>query len=420
MGIKMAKIYIQPISAKSTLHKEGELDKTLSELHRTAASIKTGLRYKISAQHTISERLQESIEQIAKEQMAVQSMRSSFEQIIMQYEKTECRATELVTDQAKDHIEQQAALQKLADAYDTTTKTFDDDKNNGTYGADQGDMNANKKGMWFFGFRWFEDEDLYAYIRLHSRYQNYSQTQIAELMEQINSEGCGYVAIVNSIFVAYEGREDEFERVFGFPMYDKKGQANYNYLLVDFYANTDDRYFIDEPYGATALVNDVILEYVGGRENEFQEKYGCPPLIDENKINPVAQQKILDEYQDSSMASKKTSGTTIYSLENRFKHYLKEKDITCSSESLSNGSVLNGEAINKYMDDGKSVNILVSDFNLYNEKGTAVQTDVGGHWMTITDVTEDGRYIVSSWGKRYYLNPSELNDANFFITKIEK
>ena len=28
--------------------------------------------------------------------------------------------------------------------------------------------------------------------------------------------------------------------------------------------------------------------------------------------------------------------------------------------------------------------------------------------MTVTGVTEDGRYIVSSWGGKYYIDPDEM------------
>ena len=335
------------------------------------------------------------------------------------FEETEASNLNLIGDIVQSNcMKEGAEIAFLADAQDRTTKTFDDDKSNGTYGGDQGNMAYNKKGMWFFGFRWFEDEDLYAFIRQHSRYQNYSQTQIAKLLDQINSEGCGYVAMVNNIFVEFEGKEDEFERIFGFPMYDKKGKANYDYLIVDFYANTDNKYYLDEPMGAVALTNDVILEYLGGREDEFRSKYGCDPLIDGRMINPEAQQKILDAYQNSSVATKDVSGTTNYSLENRFRHYLDEKGVSYSTEIVPGGNGMSTTKIDAYLDSGKNVNISVGDFNLYDESGKAVAKDVGNHWMTVTGTTADGRYIVSSWGNRYYLNPSKLEGEDYYITDI--
>lgn len=343
---------------------------------------------------------------------SISGFRVSLEEIMRLYEETE-KSILGSGEREKSEIE----LKELADAQDKTTKTFDDDKRNGTYGADQGDMAKNKKGLWFFGFRWFEDEDLYAYIRQHSRYQNYSQTEIAALMDQINFEGCGYIAIVNNIFVEYEGREAEFERIFGFPMYNKDGKANYDYLIVDFYANTDDQYYMDEPMGATSLVNDVVLQYLNGREDDFRRKYGCDPLS-EGKIPEEVRQKILDEYQDMATVTLDMNGTTRYSLENRFKHYMEQKGIACTSETLTGSPLPDTAKINRYLEDGQNVNIATDGFNLYEENGKAAAKDVGSHWMTATGTTDDGRYIVSSWGKRYYLNPSELDSANFYITDI--
>ena len=79
---------------------------------------------------------------------------------------------------------------------------------------------------------------------------------------------------------------------------------------------------------------------------------------------------------------------------------------------------LDAGQIKEYINSGKNVNIATESFNLYNENGKAVAKDVESHWMTITGVTKDGRYIVSSWGKRYYLNPSELSRQDFLVTDI--
>ena len=361
----------------------------------------------LSQQKNIINKLEILKEQTKKEANNITSLADKLVEIVDNFEKAEKN----IIGKQKNTEEM---LQKQTKAYDRTTKTFDDDKSNGTYGADQGDMSHNKKGIGFFGFRWFEDEDLYAYIRSHDRYKNYSQTEIAKLMDQINKEGCGYVAIVNNIFTEYEGREQEFERIFGFPMYDKNGKANYNYLLVDFYASTDDKYYLNDPKGATALVNDVILKYEG-KEEEFRRRYGCDPLIDDKYINPQARQRILDTYSNEDIVELKMDGTTQYSIENRFRHYLDEKGVAYECESKEN---LTTNDVKEYLNKGNNVNIASGSFNLYNANGKVVARDVGDHWMTITGVTDDGRYIVSSWGERYYLNPSELSRQDFFITNV--
>ena len=39
--------------------------------------------------------------------------------------------------------------------------------------------------------------------------------------------------------------------------------------------------------------------------------------------------------------------------------------------------------------------------------GTVAQVIDGGHAMTVTGVTDDGKLIVSSWGNQYYIDPDE-------------
>ena len=64
------------------------------------------------------------------------------------------------------------------------------------------------------------------------------------------------------------------------------------------------------------------------------------------------------------------------------------------------------------------MSILDNHFALYSVVGSKYRSDVGGHWMTITGVTDDGRYIVSSWGKKLYLKPDELNLNIVEVTDI--
>ena len=52
------------------------------------------------------------------------------------------------------------------------------------------------------------------------------------------------------------------------------------------------------------------------------------------------------------------------------------------------------------------------DGNLQDINGNTVQFIDGGHAMTITGTTSDGRYIVSSWGEKYYIDPSQIVNEN--------
>ncbi|MDR1687864.1 MAG: C39 family peptidase [Clostridiales bacterium] len=66
-----------------------------------------------------------------------------------------------------------------------------------------------------------------------------SDEEIEKYLREFNKNGCGYISMTNTIFVQYAGRPDEFERIFGFPMYqiDETGTIKYNfeYLVIDLY-----------------------------------------------------------------------------------------------------------------------------------------------------------------------------------------
>lgn len=297
---------------------------------------------------------------------------------------------------------------------------FDDE---GGYGGDQGEPARDKAGWRFLFWRFGEDNDLIDFVRSYDQYKDYSKHDVAKLYDQINEEGCGYVAAVNSIFLAYEGHEDAFLRDFGFPMYDKDGEFNYNRLLIDFYASTDNKYFLDQPDGSTALVNDILLSYKGN-ETAFWEIYHVGLYKDDDPEsgcwNPEAMQKVLDRYKGRDVVEYEYEGTTSYSLNNRINQYLDDKGIAYKNTTMQTDDPLTGDQVKDYLNDGKSVNIGIGDFNLYDENGKVRQADVGGHWMTITGVTEDGNYIVSSWGEKYYIHPDELTgDMQYLINEIE-
>ena len=290
---------------------------------------------------------------------------------------------------------------------------FDD---HGSYGGDQRDMLSNQAKKQILWWTIGGNQALYDAVRTYPQYADYSDGQIKKLFEKIKSEGCGYVAMVNAIFVQYHGDADAFERDFGFPMYDENGEYNFDRLLLDIYAETDDKYFLDEEYGSTSYANDVLKTYIG-HEDEFRREFGVPLYQngDNTRYNPAAQQAVLDRVGDRTVVEQQTKGINYLNFENRMQHYLKEKNVPMSSQFQEMPSTKDVKA---YLKRGKSVSIIDNGFNLYDENGNIAHKNVGGHWMTITEVTDDGRYVVSSWGDKYYLKPDELTDFGIEVTDL--
>lgn len=231
--------------------------------------------------------------------------------------------------------------------YEIDSVVFDD---TGEYGGDQG----SPASQWGF---WSEKEELYDIVREH--FPDMSDKEIRSYLKKLNSEGCSYVATINTIFAAYEGREAEFERTFGFPMY-KDGDLNYNELIVDFYCETD---------------------------NHNKDSFGA-------------------DYMDSAedISSEEGYGATWSQQVYRAEMYLQERgvDVDISHKEIT------VDNFREYSENGYIV-IDYFDGPLENKDGNTAQFIKGGHAMTITGVMEDGRYIVSSWGEKYYVDPSQGN-----------
>ena len=185
-----------------------------------------------------------------------------------------------VSNQSRKLINMSSSLEKISALYKSTentiaesaaklpvysTETGDqpifDDENNG-YGGDQGNLAFKHNGLKFpWGWVWFEDKNIYKFVRQQEGYENYSEAQIHDLLNRMNKEGCGFIGIVNAIFSEFEGSVEEFEELFGFPIRDVKGNYNYNLMFIDLYCQTDNKYYLSEDGGVTALAIEMVYSY---------------------------------------------------------------------------------------------------------------------------------------------------------------
>ncbi len=219
------------------------------------------------------------------------------------------------------------------------------------YGGDQGSLadlyNSGK----------IKYKDLEYILKKYDRSKNLTEKEVGDLLSQLNNEGCSYVANINIILEMYEGREEDFYKDFGIPMYKVhafgRKTLNYNEILLDFYLSEDDHcvdadgndYYDEDPTGANS--DEMIY-----RVNRYLIGKGLDP-IDIEKLLTVSEDEIRDELKK-----------------------------------------------------GNSVVIIFKHGNLYNKDGSVYQY-IDGHAMVVTGVSDDGRFIVSSWGDKYYVDPVE-------------
>lgn len=258
---------------------------------------------------------------------------------------------------------------------------------------------------------------------VHKYYPEATEEDMELLFNKMSSVGCGYVASINTIFFEYANREngeEEFERIFGFPM-KNNGVYNYELLFLDFFLY------------CSYYENDYITieEAYGNIEEEMEVHSGDSALSDE-------------EFSSTGM-----SGTSMSKLPKMFEDYMASKGVTVNGEGgyfnlgtvntitfepgtkayeivakreIDDGHYINSdlplqlpieeidvEIMKALLEDGKKIIVSAKDFDMYlKNTGIKTRSDVGPHAMTILDVdTENNKLLVSSWGKAYEIDFNE-------------
>jgi hypothetical protein len=218
------------------------------------------------------------------------------------------------------------------------------------YGGNQEDFYNNQKEL-------LKDElinNVFDYYSFNSTYEERSN-----YLERVREMGCGKVAMTNIVFNLMEGKEEEFKKTFGYPMYNIKmnddgsvGGVDYNY----------------EP-----LVLELSL---------------ASKTVDETRSQNVSYK--IDGLSVGGPLSRVMEVGSDLTTAKRMVDYLNSKYGIFNKEKSECGIYYSDEA-----------------YNLYDFDGIIHLKNGGGHAMTITGYTPDGRIIVSSWGEKFICEPGD-------------
>lgn len=233
------------------------------------------------------------------------------------------------------------------------TRVFDE---NGSYGGDQGGPYTETDSR--------KREKYYAIIRENRDNQFWTEEKLENYLKEIEAMGCAYTAYANIIMQHFENNPELFEEVFGYPMYTAEGDLDFNTLIVDICSSQ------------TELVNGV---------NAFKMQFDLDDFLEEHNIKVVNNTHVGQYILESMPIGGKPSDVV---TPDTFQNMLAEGNHIIISAT---GSYLEGA-------DGSEIG------------------PIGGHAMVVTGVTEDGRYIVSSWGKKYYLSPDSGTQRFWTVT----
>lgn len=202
------------------------------------------------------------------------------------------------------------------------------------YGGDQGVFNYS-----YMKRMLLRDEAVVKII--NERFDKCTEEELYNYFDSVAKTGCGYVAMTNWVFKNFEGKEDDFNNTFGYPMY--------NLQLCD-----DDEFIVDYNYE--------------------------PMIFDLHSEINVRNRTITT----TSVNSDGTSNVEMYRM----------------YEYLHNKYGVFGDDYNEMI---KESGMFGNDeFDIYDLEGNLIvpSTELGPHAMTKIEDLGDGRWIVSTWGEK--------------------
>jgi len=241
----------------------------------------------------------------------------------------------------------------------------------GLYGGDQGDANETS-GQ--------DREALYKIIANNVSFIDIDDTDMMDaVLARANEEGCGYMALTNSIFAHFENDPEGFEETFGYSMYNENGDLNYDMLFIDFYSSMDFTIPETGEIDHTGHINFDPREDLTYYDNGELASLDYDPLIDYtgNGTDSADREAYINTFMEQ------------HGLEVK---YETDVDVTPSS-------------FQEISEEGNTVIISYHNGYIYDAEGN--KKPIENHAMVVTGVTEDGKYIVSSWGQEYYLDPNQ-------------
>ncbi len=244
----------------------------------------------------------------------------------------------------------------------------------------------------------------------------------------ISKYGCGYAAVANSVFQAFEGKEDEFEEAFGYSMYKKDANDYVDFNYEVFILKLFNFYNIDKCHRQNYIVNLLMNDDETQKIEELKEITGYSEFLPENYrfLNKEEKRKwfeesvekkdeydrLYEEWKNSNKDEEISLGVPCDPTFGYLKDYLKKYNINCNIKC------------NSYVHNYSVGDIVAcSGFDLYqldsNSNIIASKYDINLHYVYVTEVTQDGTIIVSSWGNKYILDIEGVKNIQKVLVKVK-
>ena len=239
--------------------------------------------------------------------------------------------------------------------------------------------------------------------------------------------GCGYAAAADYVFHTFEGKEKEFEDIFGYPMYIVRDDGfvdfNYEIFILKFFNYS----VIKEKRLRKKVMSSIMKDVYEFRLNNFTNDQEYK----EKRKEIVKNMRTLTNKQLIEWNNYENERTTkFHELYTKWKKTPKEYYNFGIPTDASygylyvylgkHGIVLNTEAICDAIRFSVDDIVASENFSLYDDKYFDEEKVDGQHYVYVSEITPNGKIIVSSWGNKYIFDNSEALWTDKVLLKIKK
>lgn len=242
--------------------------------------------------------------------------------------------------------------------------------------------------------KWIIDEVLKQFKDF--KYKSYDENFIAFTLKNASNGGCGIASnanIIASIYSSIPDGESKFYDKYGFPLYyeEENGtkHTNFNLLFTKLYLN--------------ALTYDSNMSLFGESENR-----GRIPILDD--INMYADVFIKGNGLPTGTVATYLQDelTDDFSVDIGVKWFKTSVDVYQSNIDNYDYCMISAHNFNLKPYDDASSELFFKFFGSDKERNFPP-----GHFMTITGISDDNNFLVSSWGVEFELTKCRFGDLMF-------
>lgn len=240
----------------------------------------------------------------------------------------------------------------------------------------------------------------------------------------IKDFGCGYAAATNFIFRIFEGREKDFYKLFGYPMYKVENNIidfNYEYVMLEYFNFLN----LKVKRNYRLIQQSMEKDFLEFQLNQYKKQ---------NQIkNPSSEENWTQDDWNNWYAKGREINKTIDEMQEKI-NKAENLEINLGIDTNANfgdiyaflkshGILISASNINGLGTPSIDDIVASDNFDLYetDEDGCIKKVDtIDLHYIYITEIKEDGTILVSSWGNMYIFDYSDAKDTQKIVLKLSK